>query len=412
LLVIWSHREPKIFRQDRVVLESSQPWYDRDGGSFERSVEADVSTLLARRIVELATRRRVGDGAGRAAEPASGSCARIGEFRHAGRRRSTRWEGVISSRGMLLDRRSALKLLLAAFGSAMGGSSFAADAAASNFKAVYGDAELRKRFYLFLKNVFHLYPEDRFQRLIQEVTTRYDTDADIYRALATRLPEIKPRLAAITYAMPALAKQKEEMARETAELLGPLSSVKGYVEIGTPGRYVKALRRRIPIDGAVFVANDYAPGLSLADIAERGGVRQAGDYLPLGNYDAFDAKRIPDASIDLITNYIGFHHAPTDRLHTFVDSIRRILAPKGRLIVRDHDVTDADMDALVALAHDVFNAGVGLSWEENHAQIRHFRSVKALDEYLATRGFVRSGGERLQAGDPTKNTLLMFVKQA
>jgi len=313
---------------------------------------------------------------------------------------------------MHLDRRSVLTLLLAALATWMGGRSFAENAAGSNFKAVYGDPKLRQRFYLFLRNVFHLYPEDRFHRLILEVTTRYDGDAEIYRALASRLPEIQPRLAAITYAMPALAKQKEEMASETAELLGPVSSVDGYVEIGTPGRYVKALRRRIKIAGAVFLANDYAPGLSLADIAERGGVRQAGSYVALGNYDAFDAARIPDASIDLITNYIGFHHAPPDRLDGFVDSLHRVLAPKGRLVVRDHDVTDADMEVLVALAHDVFNAGVGLSWEENHAQIRHFRSVKALEDYLATRGFARSGGERLQAGDPTKNTLLMFLKQS
>jgi len=313
---------------------------------------------------------------------------------------------------VLLDRRSALQLLLVAVVTAIGGRSFAEDGAASNFKAVYGDAKLRKQFYLFLQNVFHLYPEARFHRLILDVTTRFDTDADIYRAIAARLPEIKPRLAAITYAMPALAKQKEEMASETVELLGPVSSVKGYVEIGTPGRYVKALRRRIKIDGAVFLANDYPPGLSLADIAERGGVRQAGTYVALGNYDAFDAARLPDASIDLITNYIGFHHAPTDRLDAFVDSIHRVLAPKGRLVVRDHDVADGEMEAMVALAHDVFNAGVGLPWEENHAQIRHFRSVEALTKYLATRGFTRSGGERLQAGDPTKNTLLMFVKSA
>src|SRR5262245_50052454 len=196
----------------------------------------------------------------------------------------------------------------------MGGPAFGEDAAASNFKTVYGDTKLRERFYLFLQNVFHLYPEDRFHRLILEVATHNQTDAESYRALVRRLPEIKPRLAAIKYAMPALAKQKDEMARETAELLGDVARVHGYLEIGTPGRYVKALRRRFAIEGAVFLANDYAPGLSLADIAERGGVRQAGQYVPLGNYDAFDAARIPDASIELITNYIGFHHAPVDRL--------------------------------------------------------------------------------------------------
>jgi hypothetical protein len=66
------------------------------------------------------------------------------------------------------------------------------------------------------------------------------------------------------------------------------------------------------------------------------------------------------------------------------------------------------MTAMVALAHDVFNAGVGLSWEENHRQIRNFRSVNELERYLATMGFARSGGLRLQQGDPTRNALMLF----
>ncbi len=127
--------------------------------------------------------------------------------------------------------------------------------------------------------------------------------------------------------MPALAKQKEEMARETAALLGSVRAIKGYVEIGTPGRYVKELRKRFKIDGAVFLVNDTAPGLSLEDIAERGQLTQAGQYIPLGNYDGFDVARIPDVSVDLVTNFIGFHHAPADRLAPFVGSIRRVLRP-------------------------------------------------------------------------------------
>jgi phenylpropionate dioxygenase-like ring-hydroxylating dioxygenase large terminal subunit len=51
--LMWSEREPTIFRQDRVLLESAQPWYDK-GDEFERSVEADAATLLARRIYQLA----------------------------------------------------------------------------------------------------------------------------------------------------------------------------------------------------------------------------------------------------------------------------------------------------------------------------------------------------------------------
>lgn len=56
--LVLNRREPTIIRQDREVMESAQPWYDRDGGAFERSVEADYSMLLARRIVELAAQGR------------------------------------------------------------------------------------------------------------------------------------------------------------------------------------------------------------------------------------------------------------------------------------------------------------------------------------------------------------------
>ena len=54
--LLWSSHEPEVIRQDRVLLESSQPWYDRarDQASFERSVAADASTLLFRRIHEMA----------------------------------------------------------------------------------------------------------------------------------------------------------------------------------------------------------------------------------------------------------------------------------------------------------------------------------------------------------------------
>src|SRR5262249_23925359 len=144
----------------------------------------------------------------------------------------------------------------------------------------------------------------------------------------------------------------------------------------------------------------------------RGQVGRAGQYVPLGNYDGLDGGRIPDASVELVTNYIGFHHAPAERLEPFVLSIRRILKPGGRLIVRDHDVDGPQMRDMVALAHDVFNAGVKLSWQQNHDQIRNFTSVAQLEDYLTRMGFVHSPGRRLQAGDPTHNTLMLFTKPA
>jgi hypothetical protein len=314
------------------------------------------------------------------------------------------------------DRRTALRYLLASAAWAMGGRTLAAIAGAAaptgNFRAIYSNPKLRDQFYFFLKNVFHLYPEERFHELIVSITSRYATDQEIYEEIQRQLPTIKPPLSELTYAVPALIKQKKEMARQTADLLGAERHIQGYVEIGTPGRYVKALRDRLHIRGTVYLVNDVMPGLALEDIVERGQLRSAGGYVPLGNYDPLDGARIPNGTIDLVTNFIGFHHAPAERLDPFVASIRRVLRPGGRLVVRDHDVDGPEMNAMVGLAHDVFNAGVKLTWRDNHEQIRNFQSIAWLEQYLAARGLERSGGTGLQAGDPTRNTLLMFVKRA
>jgi len=54
----WTDEEPKIFAQDRALLESAQLSYDREGDAFERNVAADTSTMLARRIVAAAAEDR------------------------------------------------------------------------------------------------------------------------------------------------------------------------------------------------------------------------------------------------------------------------------------------------------------------------------------------------------------------
>ncbi len=55
--VIWSDEEPLTMKQDRVLQESAQRNYAREGDGFEHHVPADYATLLARRILRLA-----GDG--------------------------------------------------------------------------------------------------------------------------------------------------------------------------------------------------------------------------------------------------------------------------------------------------------------------------------------------------------------
>ena len=276
-----------------------------------------------------------------------------------------------------------------------------------NFHTIYGDVKLRDSFYLFLQNIFHLYPEARFHQLIIDAVAHYSSDEQIYQALLRELPGIKTLGAELTYALPALQLQKRVLSKQAQVFLGPGTEVQGYLEIGSLGRYVRQLSDRLRVSGPIWVVNDVAPGSGPVDILERGQWSEVGRFLPLGNYDPLD-DAIADESLDLVSNFIGFHHCPDDRLQGFLQSIHRVLRPGGRLLVREHDVASPTMDTFVALAHDVFNAGVRLSWTDNAAEVRGFRSVAAWTRIIEAVGFVRNDTLLMQRHDPTDNMLLDF----
>jgi hypothetical protein len=284
-----------------------------------------------------------------------------------------------------------------------------------NFKVIYSDPALAAEYKNFLVNVYHLYPEDKLHALIQECVKKSQagdqSDREIYEELFRRIPEIKPLLNMATYGLPALAKQKAEMSRQTISLLGK-NPVNGYVEIGTPGRYVKHLRREIQLNGPVHLVHDWEPGMSPADIAERGQLAKAGSYVPLDNYNPWPSDKIPDASVDVVSNFIGIHHSPRERLDGFVKSIHRVLRPGGRFVLRDHDANGKTMLAMVGLAHDVFNAGLGVDWQGNEKELRYFLPLTEIESYLSKMGFARTGETLYQSGDPSKNALMLFVKKA
>lgn len=307
-----------------------------------------------------------------------------------------RWRNVLWDTYYAPERESAMDAPLAA-------------PAAGDFQAIYGSVRGSDDFYRFLQNVYRIYPEDRFHTLIGELVSQHQGDDEaIYRALQTRLPSIKPFLADLTYALPSLAKQKREMVRQTLELLGDQRHFDGYLEIGSTGRYLSHLRGCLQLRGDRVLVNDVASSNSPADIAERGGLRKLGRFVPLDDYAPLSSEAIADASIELATCYIGLHHAPPDRLDAFLGSIKRVLRPGGLFMLRDHDVADDYMRAMASLAHAVFNAGLGTSWEVNAQELRHFVDIDTWIERLGRHGLVRVGPRLLQAHDPTLNTLLCF----
>lgn len=279
-----------------------------------------------------------------------------------------------------------------------------------NFHEVYGDPALKAQFRLFLANVFHLYPEDAFHALIARSVSESPSDPAVYQRLAHGLPELEPFLGAFRYALPALRKQKRVMAEQTLRLLGERRRFTGYLELGSHGRYLDALQERLQIEGPIFTCALKPPTHSAEDIVDRGQLGTFGEALPWTDYQPLSARAVGRGSLELVTVYIGFHHCPVPLREAFISSIRDAMAPGGKLVLRDHDVTTQSMDHLVGLAHDVFNVGTKEPLAVNERELRNFYPLSFIVDYLSRLGFTPDAGRLRQEGDPTLNTLLSFSK--
>jgi SAM-dependent methyltransferase len=277
----------------------------------------------------------------------------------------------------------------------------------SEFKAVFSDTKWSDDFYRFLQVIFHLYPEAKFHHLIATTTKEKSTDEEIYKTVQQKLKTIKPFLSEFTLALPALKKQKKEMANQVLQLLGDRRNINGYLEIGTTGRYISELRKHIKLSGPLYLTNDIAPDNSPGDIFERGQISKLGTFLPL---DYQPIKGIADESLDLVTCHIGLHHCPHELLDGFMSSIRRVLRKGGLFIIRDHDVKTPEMATFVSLVHTVFNLGLNVSWETDHGEFKSFKPIAEWSNFITSHGFKDEGQRILQDKDPSDNTLVSFIK--
>lgn len=280
----------------------------------------------------------------------------------------------------------------------------------SEFKAVFNDTKWSDDFYRFLQMIFHLYPEDKFHQLIKEETAAGKTDEEIYKSIQSKLKSIKPFLSELTYALPALKKQKKEIVRQTLELLGGVKQISGYAEIGSTGRYVSQLRKETKVTGPIYLINDLAPTNSPGDIMERGQLGKLGAFVDINGYDPISSSIIPDASLDVVTCYIGLHHCPVAKLGGFVKSIYRILRPGGSFVIRDHNVKTPEMATFVSLVHTVFNVGLNETWEFEAKDFKNFKPVDEWGTIIEKGGFKDAGKRILQDKDPSDNTLMLFTK--
>ena len=280
--------------------------------------------------------------------------------------------------------------------------------ATSNFHGIYDDDTSRLKFRDFLRNVYSIYPSDRFHALIGDVCRKQMTDKDIYLSCQARLKDITPIGNKVRNALPALLSQTEVVGKQIQTMLERHGPIDGYMEMGTKGGYIGYARTELDLRGDLVLLSDDAPSYALGDVIERRVVRKLGRFVDLNAYAPISSKQIASGSLDVVCNPIGFHHIPTDRRADFIQSLRQTLRPNGTLLVRDHDAHSVAMNQMVALAHDVFNMGLTKSWQHNQQEIRHFISLKELVDDLRRFGFKPAGQALYQAGDPTLNAMMRF----
>jgi len=279
----------------------------------------------------------------------------------------------------------------------------------SAFKTVFASTPLNDGLYYFLQVVYHLYPEDQFHYVLAIAAKEKNTDEEIYKEAQKKLPEIKPFLSDLTYSLPALLKQKKEITKQTLRLLDGRKTITGYLEIGSTGRYISSLKKKVKVKGHIYVMNDVAPTNAVADIFERGRLGKIGQFLPL-TYQPINKEEIADESLDVVTCYIGLHHCPLELLNGFIQSIHRVLRKGGLFIMRDHDVKTPQMEIFVSLVHTVFNLGLKVPWEVEAKEFKALRPISEWSNIVSAAGFKDSGKRILQDKDPSDNTLLSFIK--
>ncbi len=282
--------------------------------------------------------------------------------------------------------------------------------AESEFRAVFDEPARHDGFYRFLQNVYQQYPEERCHALIKQLIVKHDSDEAVYRNLVRELPQIRPSLRQWRHTWPAFVKHKEELALQTLELLGSRRTLNGYMEIGSNGRYLSALSKRLRILGHTFDVNEKPLSFSPSALLERGRLWGLSNQIMLNDYQPLSASKLRDESLDLVTCFIGLHHCPPEQLDTFINSVIRLIRPGGFFILRDHDVPTVAQRTFVSLAHTVSNAGDGLSWEANLSEPRNFAPMSYWTHYLEARGLRDTGLFMQQMDDPSDNVLMGFVK--
>lgn len=280
----------------------------------------------------------------------------------------------------------------------------------SHFRTVFSDPMQREWVKDFLNNVFMQLDQKKFMTLVDDILTHPDADDEtVYHALQKRLNEGSfSFLKKNQQLLKSLFTLKKDLSDQMQTLLGE-HPIKGYVEIGYPGRLCRQLKKKLCMKGPFYVVSESE---KLADYVESGFPRPYDRFVYLNEYEPIRYQDIPTGSVDLVAMYIGLHHIPENKLTPFIQSIHRILSPGGNFVLMDHDATSSELQGMLSVIHSIFNVGTGTPLDEELREFRNFQSLAYWESLLEENGFIRDPHPPLmREGDATLNSLVRFTKK-
>lgn len=294
----------------------------------------------------------------------------------------------------------------------------------SKFRSVFKTQEGYDEFRKFLTNIFMQLDEDKFETLMKDILSddKLDTDEKIYEVLYSRIGEAKKgvfgktsfglgKLATTFAALRSLGRLKGDLAQQVKNVMGDITKIDGYLEIGYPGRMIRPIMGKLKMNGPILVVNDGE------DVVQRGFpfTKPYNKVVPLNDYAPISKDTAADSSLDMVSCFIGLHHTPNENgeLDAFVDSIERVLRPGGTFILMDHNAKTQQLNDLCWVVHGVFNAATGVKPAEDKKEYRDFHSIGYWSKYLYKHGFelvTETKDYQVRKGDPTQNTVVRFRK--
>ncbi len=250
------------------------------------------------------------------------------------------------------------------------------------------------------------------KKIMMNTNNQELTDEQFYEKLCKHIQPFKSSFD-IMKVIKLIRFQKNLLAKQIEDLLKDTPHIHNCLEIGTPATYASTIKNRI--DGEIYALLE---NRKVTDVLQAhsfnpfNGFKGYHHALNLNTYEPISSD-IPDNNFDVIICTIGLHHVPPHKLDAFVESLKRVLRPGGKFLLREHNACTAALISLAYAAHSIYNALIPQeTLEAERSEMRNFHALIYWKQLLEKHGFEIAPEEYLQEGDSTFNTFIRCTKKS